>query len=464
MSPIPRRFVVSVLVTVCGTIALALAATAPRPVAASDARIPHSADQMDASSAGNSVHADVCSQDDDCDDGNPCTKDRCDKNTDTCEFKPHDNGNHYGAPVACDDGNACTSGDSCHAGVCAGTNVPDGTACADIETCSGQDACEAGVCTVSGTLVERIAFSSTRHNPTGIPQVNSAEIYLMNPDGTNVVRLTTNATSDQFAALSPNGKGRIVFDSNENNAPGDPINLVDLFLMRSDGSNRQYLVRGSSASWSPESQRIAFQRSASGTGIPINPQPGAPAPDSRIFVASVCDLLAGVPPTSITNDPTKIDVDPDWSNDGQKIVFTSSNAGDNPLTPTSSEIWTINPDGSGLTQVTRNVLEERAPAWSPDGARIVYTCRQGTVAPDVDNEICVMNADGSGQTQLTFNTLNDSTATFSPDGQKIVFHRGGGGTGTGTQIWVMNPDGSGQVQITFPPGLSQFANWGVVRQ
>ena len=75
-----------------------------------------------------------------------------------------------------------------------------------------------------------------------------------------------------------------------------------------------------------------------------------------------------------------------------------------------------------------------------------------------------MNADGSGQTQLTFNTLNDSTATFSPDGQKIVFHRGGGGTGTGTQIWVMNPDGSGQVQITFPPGLSQFANWGVMRQ
>ena len=171
----------------------------------------------------------------------------------------------------------------------------------------------------------------------------------MNPDGTNVVRLTTNATSDQFAALSPNGKGRIVFDSNENNAPGDPINLVDLFLMRSDGSNRQYLVRGSSASWSPDSQRIAFQRSASGTGIPINPQPGAPAADSRIFVASVCDLLAGVPPTNITNDPTKIDVDPDWSNDGQKIVFTSSNVGDNPLTPTSSEIWTINPDGSALT-------------------------------------------------------------------------------------------------------------------
>jgi len=411
---------------------------------------------------GQGAEAPSCTKDDDCDDNNPCTKDKCDQNAGRCEFKPHDQGNHYGQPIACDDGNACTSGDACHAGVCAGVNVPDGTACEDTTTCSGQDTCQAGVCTVPGSLVQKITFSSTRDNPTGVPPVNSAEVYLMDPDATNAVRLTTNVFSDLFAALSPDGKGRIVFDSNRNNVPSDPVNLVDLFLMKSDGSNQQYLVRGSSASWSPDSRRIAIQRSASGTGLPINPQPGAPAADSDIFVASVCDLLAGVPPTNITNDPTKIDVDPDWSSDGQKIVFTNSDVGDNPLTPTSAEIWTIHPDGSGLTRLTHNTLEERAPAWSPDGTRITYTCRQGTVAPDVDNEICVMNADGTGQTQLTFNTLNDSTATFSPDGQKIVFHRGGGGTGT--QIWVMNADGTNQVQLTFPPGINQYANWGFVTQ
>jgi TolB protein len=176
----------------------------------------------------------------------------------------------------------------------------------------------------------------------------------------------------------------------------------------------------------------------------------------------VCDLLAGVPPTNITNDPTKIDVDPDWSSDGQKIVFTNSDVGDNPLTPTSAEIWTIHPDGSGLTRLTHNFLEERAPAWSPDGLRITYTCRQGAAVPNVDNEICVMNADGTGQTQLTDNLINDSTATFSPDGQKILFHRGGGGGGT--QIWVMNANGSGQTQLTSPPGISLYANWGFVTQ
>ena len=86
-------------------------------------------------------------------------------------------------------------------------------------------------------------------------------------------------------------------------------------------------------------------------------------------------------------------------------MFTNWDVADSPLIPTSAEIWTINPDGSGLTQLTNNFVEERAPAWSPDGTRITYMCKQGTVAPDSDNEICVMNADGTGQTQLTFNTL-----------------------------------------------------------
>ena len=460
----------------------------------------------------------ACSTHADCDDGNVCTQDKCDKKTGTCEFKPHDNGHHRGSAIACDDGNACTSVDVCDRGICQGSNLPDGTvcsdgnactqsdtcesgactganpvicspsdqchvagtcntatgscsnptasdgtACDDTETCSGQDVCQAGACSVPGVLVEQIAFASNRHNPAGVPPVNSFEIYLMNPDGTNVVRLTDNVFSDAFAALSPDGKGRIVFDSNRNNVSGDPVNLVDLWLMRSDGSNQQYLVRGSSASWSPDSQSIAFQRSASGTGLPTNPLPGAPAADSDIFVARVCDLRAGVPPTNVTNDLTKVDADPDWSSDGQKIVFTKSNVGEDPQTSTSSEIWVMNPDGSGLAQLTLDAVDERGPAWSPDGTRITYSCKQGTVAPDSDLEVCVMNADGTGQTQLTFNTTNDAAPVFSPDGQKIVWNRGGGG-GTGNHIWVMNPDGTGQTQITAPPGTNFFPDWGFVRR
>ena len=405
-----------------------------------------------------------CAKNEDCDDANPCTKDKCDQ-AGQCEFKPHDLGNHHGQPITCDDGNACTDGDRCHAGVCAGFDLPDGTACDDVVSCSGPDVCQAGVCTVPGSRRERIAFASTRDNPGTVPQVIGAEVYLMDPDGSNLTRLTTNNVfSDAFPNLSPDGKGRIVFDSNRNNLPGDPVNLVDLFLMKADGSHQQYLGRGSSASWSPDSRSITFQRSASGTGLPIHGLPGAPALDSDIFVARVCDLLAGLPPTNITNDPAKIDVDPDWSSDGTKIAFTSYRADDHPQTPTSAEIWVMNPDGSDRVQLTHDDVDERAPSWSPDGSLITYACKQDSVPGEhFDLEVCLMNADGSGQTQLTFNTGNDGTGGFSPEGQKIVLNRGIG-AGTGNRIWVMNLDGSDPRQITLPPGTDLFPNWGFVTE
>jgi Tol biopolymer transport system component len=55
-------------------------------------------------------------------------------------------------------------------------------------------------------LESTIAFSSTRDNPTGVPVADAAEIYLMDPDGTNLRRLTDNSVGDGFANLSPDGK------------------------------------------------------------------------------------------------------------------------------------------------------------------------------------------------------------------------------------------------------------------
>jgi len=316
------------------------------------------------------------------------------------------------------------------------------------------------VCGLNGEPVSTIAFTSGRDNPTGNPQL-AAEIYLMNGDGTNPVRLTANADGDAFPTLSPNGKGRIVFDSNRSRAPGEPLNTSDLFLMKVDGTHQTFLTRGSSATWSPDSRSIAFHRSASGTGLPIRSDPGAPASDSDIFVARVCDLLAGVPPTNLTDSQAEIDDDASWSPDGQKILWTPHRVGDSVTNSSSKEVWVMNADGSGRVRLTHNAFEDRAPQWSPDGTKIAYMCRLGTVAPNVDFEICVMNADGSGQTVLTSNTVTDATPSWSPDGLKLAFHRLV--AGQGLQLWVMNADGSGQTQLTEPPGMNAFPNWGEIK-
>jgi Tol biopolymer transport system component len=496
MSRVSSRFAVRAILTFCSATALVLAAPAPRPVAVQDSLVAE------------------CSKHEECDDGNACTQDICKPHTGTCEYHPvHqglacNDGNACTSVDACDhgicrgsdrpdgtscsDGNACTQSDTCQSGACTGADpvicspsdqchvagtcepatgscsqpaAPDGTACDDTETCSGQDACEAGVCTVPGAVVQKIAFSTTRDKPVPDPgtlaQVN-LEVYLMNPDGTGEVRLTNNGVNDSFAALSPDGKGRIVFDSARNSPPGSPSNVVDLFLMRADGSNVQFLTSGSSsATWSPDSTSIAFHRSVSGNAPLISTLPGAPAVDSDIFAASMCDLLAGMPPTNVTNSVGFIDTDASWSPDGTKIVFTRFSDTDNLLNPTGAEIFTIHPDGTGLTQLTHNSVEERGPSWSNDGTRIAYMCKQGTVAPNVDNEICVMNADGSGQVQLTFNTTFDGTPTFSPGDTKILFTRNTGGTTQ--QVFTMSPNGTGVTQLTFTAGTNLFPDWGFVR-
>jgi Tol biopolymer transport system component len=64
---------------------------------------------------------------------------------------------------------------------------------------------------------------------------------------------------------------------------------------------------------------------------------------------------------------------------------------DRPFPKGDSEIYTINPDGSGKTQLTNNDTDDIDPAYSPDGKKIVYAGQDG---PKGDLEIYTINASG----------------------------------------------------------------------
>jgi TolB protein len=306
-----------------------------------------------------------------------------------------------------------------------------------------------------------IAFVSSRDQPAAVQLLaTSTDIYLMNGDGTDQRRITHEPGANLFPSLSPDGS-KIVFESDRRRAEGEPLNVSDLFLMNTDGSDQVWLARGSSATWSPDGRSIAFHASASGTGRPVLPYPGAATIDSDIFVVDVRDLLEKkAKPRNITNNPAAIDDDPDWSPDGRSILFTSKSPTDTPTNATSAEIFVLDLKGGPPKRLTNNKEEERAPAWSPDGKRILFSCRRGGKQ---DFDLCVMNADGTGEVRITENPIGELTPTWSPDGRKIAFHRRQGPPGA-FQIFVINPDGTGEMQVTNTPGLNGFPSWGEIRR
>jgi len=329
---------------------------------------------------------------------------------------------------------------------------------------------------VAQQVASTILFTSTRDNPNMVPPITGGEIYMIDhlADGSfsEPRRLTANFDADIFPTLSPDGRGKIVFDSNRFRAPGEPSNTSDLFLMNHDGGGLQFLTRGGSPTWSPPGPRgraskmIAFHASASGTGLPINPFPGAATADSDIFAVNVDDLLEyrAVPQNLTSNRTATVDDDPSWSPDGRKILFTSYIV-DPSTTLTPSEVYMMDADGSHQEQLTNDKFEKRGATWSPDGTRILFACRLGgkDAAGVVTFELCVMDGPYGAITRLTDNSVSELTPTWSPDGRAIVFHKVPSNT-----LWVISADGTGETQLTGRPGSGDVGrnllatSWGVI--
>src|SRR5204863_8969664 len=110
----------------------------------------------------------------------------------------------------------------------------------------------------------------------------------------------------------------------------------------------------------------------------------------------------GTDQVRLTND-VQNQQNPSWSPDGAKIAFALHT--DSPNSVPAPGIFTINPDGTGLTRLTTGAHDD--PVWSPDGTRISFT------GPD-DATIYSMKPDGTDQRLL----IAGRHARWSPDGQR----------------------------------------------
>ena len=239
---------------------------------------------------------------------------------------------------------------------------------------------------------------------TPIPPTATPEPPTATPTNTPVP--TPAATNTPKPTAKPK-VGKILFTSNR-------VSWDDVWVMNDDGTDQKQLTkRGKcyNAHFTPDGKTIFMDCDN--------------APNGYGDLFSMKAEGGGV--VNLTNTTDNIEAYPVVAPNGKKVAYTFA-------WPGGFEIYTMNLDGSDRKPVTSRNLDE-SPAWSPDSKKIAFdSLRSGW-------NIWVVNADGTGLTQVTkFSGRIAISPVFSPDGKSIAFSTIA--SGTAWEIWVVGVDGS----------------------
>jgi Tol biopolymer transport system component len=197
-------------------------------------------------------------------------------------------------------------------------------------------------------------------------------------------------------------------------------------VVRPNGRDRHAVADGSDAAWSPRGNRLAV--TGKGLGVVsvakalhvhwlVRAPAASPAwsPDGRriVYVEGAATTPLAIvsirargggrhvvrvePPTSTLQGLS-------FSRDGTRVTYRAR------LESNDHDLYLLRP-GEKPQQLTRTFMDERDPAWSPDGTQIAF----------VRSGIWAMRADGRQQHRLTASA--DTDPAWSPDGSKLVFIR-----------------------------------------
>ena len=238
----------------------------------------------------------------------------------------------------------------------------------------------------------RIAFVSNRDG--------AVQIYSANPDGSDPLRLTNNASADTQPAYSADGS-QIAFVRNN-----------DIWVMSANGAGAKPITGtegpDSEPAWSPDGSQIVYVSNQTVSGG------GTTGPE--LFVKNADGSGA---PRQLTDTPNNAaSRAPAWSPAGDQIAFHSNADG-------GFEIYTIAPGASpgfGVRRTANEVGQNyQNPSWSPDASRIAFDRGTGTNVGDTTRELWTMRADGTDPIQLTSNSLYEAQPAYSPDCTQVAF-------------------------------------------
>jgi len=296
--------------------------------------------------------------------------------------------------------------------------------------------------TATRTLAPTVTGTPPTSTPSPSPTVNiftqgavvfmsersgNKDIWRIKGDGTNPTQLTNNPADEDWPSYSPDHT-KILFTSTRDGNE-------EIYVMNADGSAGARLTnnpaRDFQPAWSPDGTQIVFcsQRDAS---------------NGDLYVMNA----NGSGQTKITIDPAP-DGDPSWGANN-RIAFTSHRTGTN-------QIYTVNPDGSGLFGPITSAGENYLPHWNTVANRIAFVSDR-----DGNPEIYTMREGGEEQFRLTNSGASgadtDSWPSYSPDNSKIVFSSN---RTSNLELYIMNVDGTSQERITIDGATDNHPNWGL---
>ena len=235
---------------------------------------------------------------------------------------------------------------------------------------------------------------------------------------------------------------------------GDYCGIV---LANANGSGDRYLTQSPNhayadvdPNWSPDGTHLAMQ-----SGRYCGTSPSASC-YYQIYVMNA----DGTGITQLTNAANFEGYGPVWSPDGRRIAFsgyTLSAAGDLQL---GNGLYVMTADGSNITALAGAAgLNASGQSWSPDGTRIAFAGSRD----EISWHIYIMNADGTGATQISPDSTSDNSPAWSPDGSQIAFTRiwqqGTTPSGEQCQVFVMGADGSHAVRLTNDSFCASLPSW-----
>lgn len=267
----------------------------------------------------------------------------------------------------------------------------------------------------SQTLRGRIVFSSTRDG--------NAEIYVMYADGTQLIRLTNHPGNDTEPVWSPDGQ-RIAFVS-------DRSGHNEIYVMNADGTNVTRLTFGpsdkTSPAWSPNGQNLVF--------VDLRNE-SYEIRDSGIYLINSDGSNLTSVPVGGTDE-----FDPIWSRYGGYLIYQ-----------TGVELRIATIDGSEI----KTLGHGSQPALSPNGLQLAYVMADLGNGRIVTAPLTETFARLRDSVDLTPDSPNDYAPAWSPDGQRIVFVSERDGN---AELYVMNADGSNPIRLTYTAAAESDPDW-----